>query len=96
MSTKKFVRNTSIRILVLIFLSIFLFSFLAAAGTIITNQIAMGQMENSNELFILHEMYNNAIRPSVIAGFALIVIYNAGAIAFNTYKFIKNKNKENN
>ena len=94
MPTQKFVRRLITRILILIFLSVFIFTFLAAASAITSNYIAAGQMENNDELFIIHEMYNKFFRPTLITAFVLIIIYNVIQISITIYKFIRSK-KEN-
>ena len=93
MPTQKFVRRLITRILILIFLSIFIFTFLTAASAITSNYIAAGQMENSDELFIIHEMYNKFFRPTLITAFVLIIIYNVIQISITIYKFIISKNE---
>ena len=91
MTTEKFVKKTIIRIIVVVLISVFVFSFLNAADTIISNHLALGQMENSDSMFILMEMYEKAVQPIMLGILTAVIGYNAGVIVYDTYKFIKTK-----
>ena len=91
MTTEKFIKKTIIRIIVVVLVSVFMLSFLNAADAIISNHLALGQMENSDGMFILMEMYENAIQPIALGILIVIIAYNIGVIAYDTYKFIKTK-----
>jgi hypothetical protein len=88
MTTKKFIVRTFVKIIICAIISTIALSLLTSP--VITNEIALGQMENSNELYLLMETYNK-VRPfiSVIYGFVTVMF--AATIIGDTYKFIKTK-----
>ena len=91
MTTERFVKKTIVRIAIVVIISIFAFSFMNVADTIVSNHLALGQMENSDGLFILMEMYEKAIQPTMLGILSVVIVFNFGAIAYDTYKFIKTK-----
>lgn len=88
MTTKKFIVRTFVKIMIYAIISTIALSLLTSP--IITNELALGQMENSNWLYMLMETYNK-VRPfiSVIYGFVTALF--AGTIIGDTYRFIKTK-----
>ena len=88
MTTKKFIIKTTIKILVYAIISTIALSLLT--NPIITNELALGQMENSNELYLLMETYNR-LRPFISIIYGLITAWFAGTTIYDTYKFIKTK-----
>lgn len=96
MSRKQFIKKIATRAIVLTILLVVIVNFLGAFGTIISNELALGQMENSNEMYLLMELYNNTIKP---VGYVLIIASSliiATLTAMDTYKFIKTKEKNEN
>lgn len=91
MSTKKFIIKTVAKIIIFAIVSTIAMTLLQSP--VISNEIALGQMQNSNELFILMETYNK-VRPIVTVIYGLIVIWFTYTIANNIYNFIKTKTKE--
>ena len=88
MTTKRFIIKTTIKIIIYAIISTVALSLLT--NPIITNELAMGQMENSNELYLLMETYNK-VRPFISIIYGLITAIFAGTTIFDTYKFIKTK-----
>ena len=88
MGTKKFVIRTAIKIVIYAIISTIALSLLTTP--IITNELALGQMENSNELYLLMETYNR-VRPFVSAIYSLITVFFAWTVVEDIYKFIKTK-----
>ncbi len=88
MSTKKFIIKTAIKILIYAIFSTIALSLLT--NPIINNELAMGQMQNSNELYLLMEIYNK-VKHFVSIIYGLITALFAGATIHDTYKFFKNK-----
>lgn len=91
MSIKKFIIKTTVKTVVFAVLSTIALSLLQSP--VISNNIALGQMENSDVLYMIHETYNK-IRPIVSVVCSLIVIWFAGTVGYDVYKFIKQKIKE--
>lgn len=57
---------------------------------IINNNLALSQMENSDELYLLMETYNK-VRPFISIIYGCITAFFAYSIIDNTIKFIKTK-----
>jgi hypothetical protein len=88
MGTKRFIYRTIIKIMIFV-----LFSAVASAfwhGPIITNELALTQMESSNELYILLEIYNK-IRPILVIVYGWIAAVFIGSTIYDIYKFIRTK-----
>lgn len=94
MTTKKFIIKTTIKVLVYAIISTIAMTLIT--NPVITNELALGQMENSNELYLLMETYNKTKHfVSIIYG--LITALFAGMTIYDIYKFIKiKKNKGEN
>ena len=88
MSTKKFLIKTTVKIIIYAIISTIALNLLNSP--IISNNIALGQMQNDDSLFVLMDTYNK-VRPfiSIIYGFITCVF--AGTTIYDTYKFIKTK-----
>lgn len=94
MSIKKFIVKTVVKIL--IFACLMVIASSIVQSPIITNEIALGQMQNYNESFILMDTYSR-LRPAIGAICAGITLLFTCNIACDTYKFvktIKNKNEK--
>mgnify|MGYP003430122429 CR=1 FL=1 len=88
MSTKKFIIKTTIKVIAYAILSTIALSLLT--NPIITNELALGQMQNSNELYLLMETYNK-VRPFISIIYGLITALFAATTIHDTYKFIQTK-----
>ena len=88
MTTKKFIVKTTIKILIYAIISTIALNLLN--GPVITNELALLQMENSNSLYMLMDTYYK-VRPfiSIIYGFVTALF--AITTIHDTYKFIKTK-----
>jgi hypothetical protein len=91
MSTKKFIIKTVVKIIAFAIVSTVAITLLQSP--IISNEIALGQMENSDGLFILMELYNK-LRPLIVVIYSCIVLLFISAVGYDTYNFIKTKLKE--
>ncbi len=92
MSFKKFIIRTGIKIAIIAIVSTIVITLLQTP--VLTNQIALTQMENSDGLFIAMELYYK-IAPIVRTIYYCIVVFIFASVAYDSYKFIKLKNKEN-
>ena len=88
MGTKKFIIKTAIKVLIYVIISTVAFNLLT--NPIITNELAIGQMENSNELYLLMDTHNK-IKPFISIIYGLITALFAGTTIYDIYKFIKTK-----
>ena len=94
MITKKFIIKIAIKVLIFAIISTIARSLLTSP--IITNELALLQMEHSNVLYLMMDTYNR-VRPfiSIIYGFITAVF--AVTTISDIYKFIKTrKNKGEN
>lgn len=93
MQTRQFVEKTIKKIIILFIVILFLISVLRAGATIVSNELALTQFENSDGWYIAQEVYNTAVRPTITTIIFAIISFNVGAISYDTYKFIKEKRK---
>ena len=93
MNATRFTMRFIIKIIIFASISIIAL-ILSSANPIITNEMAMGQMENSNELYLAMDMYNN-IKPIISIIYGCIATWFVGTTVYDIYKFIKTETKEN-
>lgn len=86
---KKFITKTAIKIVIFVVAMIFVTALLHSINPILTNQIALGQMQNSDEAFVFMNTYNN-IKPIANLALTLVCVWFGYTIVRDTYKFIKN------
>ena len=90
-STKQFITSLVIKIIIFIVISTALFVILNACAPVITNDIALGQLENDDVSYIAWELYSRLrtiIEIVYYAVTALCII----SWGYSVYKFINNKN----
>lgn len=89
MGEMRFTIKLVCKIVLYVIISVIALNFILA-DPIISNELALGQMENSNELYLLMETYNrNRNIASVIYG--LITTLFVGTTIYDIYKFINTK-----
>lgn len=93
--TELVVKRIARRLLLLIVALTILIGVLNAGGAILNNEMALAQMENSDLLFIIKEVYFNAIRPIVEVIIAAVSAYFIGFTIYDTYIIIKNRKETN-
>ena len=91
MNTARFTIRFLTRIIIFTVISIIALTLLSASP-IITNEMAMGQMENSNELYMVMEIYNR-VKPIISIIYGCIATWFVGTTIYDIYKLIT---KENN
>lgn len=91
MTLNKLVKRNLKRILILIIIVAAVACFMSAASTILSNHLALTQMENSDSLFIIFEMYNKFMVPSLSVALVAFIIYRIYVITSDIYQYIKNK-----
>lgn len=96
MSNKKFIIKLTIKILCLITCLFVVSNISETVGVIISNYVALEQMNNSDTAFILMETYNNVIKPMGAGVMMLLTIVFIIWMGADTYKFIKTKEKMEN
>ena len=93
MTPIKFIYKTASKIIIFSFLMIVAAAITSSMSPVVSNEMALGQMQNSNEVFVLMSTYNK-IRPAVSAVFAGITIWFTCTIARDTCKFFKNQKEK--
>lgn len=88
MRIKSFVIKTITKIIIYAIFSTIALSLLNSP--IITNELALLQMEHSNELYMIMDTYYK-VRPFVSIIYGFITVMFAWTIIHDTYKFIKEK-----
>lgn len=95
MTTKKFVIKTIRKCVVFTLMMIVVGAIGQSVSPIASNQMALGQMQNSDEMYILMDTYNK-VRPIVSVAFAGIILWFTSTIARDIYKFVKTINTTEN
>ena len=88
MSTKRFLIKITTKVILFIAISIIAFTILKSP--VITNEIALGQMTNSNDLFFTLDLFNK-LKPVVNVAYGAITLFFVGSTGFNIYNFFKEK-----
>lgn len=90
----RFAKKTIQKTILFAFLMIVVASVAQAVSPVITNEMAMTQMQNSNEMFILMNTYSK-VRPIANAAYVGIIVWFTYTIGRDVYKFTKAINAEN-
>ena len=93
MNSTKFAVKLTIKISILIIISIIASIFFHSP--VISNELALTQMENSNELYLAVEAYNR-VKPIISVIYGCITALLAGTTICDIYKFITKENKGEN
>lgn len=93
MNKKRFIIYLTVKVITYAIISTIALSLLNSP--VITNEIALTQMENSNELYMLMETYNKS-RPFISIIYGCITTWFVGTTVYGIYKFIKKETKEKN
>lgn len=93
----KFVRRLAIRVIIFTFVMIVVAAVWQSVSTIISNYIAMTQMQNDDLAFVIMNVYNR-VKPIGGGIYGFIILWFVYTLGRDTYKFVKNNNnieKEN-
>lgn len=90
MTVKKFIVKVSIKVLLFVIISMIAITLLQTP--IITNKIAMTQMENSDEMYVMMETYYKLV-PIIRIVYGFVVVLFSATTIYDIYKFLKTKNK---
>lgn len=94
MSTNKYILKLITKIFIFAITSIVVFNYLLV-NPVISNELALGQMANSNEMYVLAQTYDKA-KSIILIVYSCVTALLAGTAIYDTYKFISNKNKGEN
>ena len=88
MKTKRFLIRIATK--VICFIAISIIAFTVFKSPVITNEIALGQMTNNNDLFLAHDLYNK-LSPVITVVYSVITLFFIGSTGFDIYKFFKER-----
>lgn len=91
---KQFIKKTVIKVLVFVVVMSVVTAIIQSVSPTITNEIALSQMQNNNESFILINAYDK-IRPMINLVYLVISAMFVYTLGRDTYKFVKTINNEN-
>jgi type III secretory pathway component EscS len=87
----KFVRRLAIRVIIFTFVMIVVAAVWQSVSTIISNYIAMTQMQNDDLAFVIMNVYNR-VKPIGVGIYGLIILWFVYTLGRDTYKFVKKNN----
>jgi lipoprotein signal peptidase len=92
---KQFVKKTIRRTLIFAFVMIVVGAVGQSMSPVISNEMALTQMQNDNALFVIMSTYNR-IKPIFNALYSCVILWFVYTLGRDTYKFANNiKNTEN-
>lgn len=92
--TKQFIKKMITKIVVFVFIMIVITSITQSVSPVISNEMALTQMQNSNEMFVMMNTYNK-IKPLVgVAYFGITALFTY-TIVRDIYKFFKTTDENN-
>ena len=90
-TTKQFITSLVIKIIIFVIVSTALFVILDACIPVMTNDIALGQLENDDMSYITWELYNKLRTIIEIIYYAVTAVC-VVSWGYSIYKFVNNKN----
>lgn len=95
--TTRFVKKTAVKIIIFAFVMLIATTVLNSISTIVSNNMALGQLQHSNEMYILMNTYSNIKQIGNYAVVGITLLF-TGKIASDSYKFyktVKNEKEKN-
>ena len=92
--TKQFVKKTIRRTLIFAIIIIVVAAIGQSITPVVDNSMALTQMENSDEMFVLMNTYNK-IKPIFNALYSCVILWFVYTLGRDTYKFVKTINTNN-
>ena len=94
--SKQFVKKTIRRTLIFAVIMFIVAALGQSVGLVISNNMALMQMQNDNVMFVIMNTYNR-IKPIFNALYSCVILWFVYTLGRDTYKFAKNvNNTENN
>ena len=90
---KQFFKKTSRKVILFAFMMIIIAGLMKPVDVVISNELALTQMQNSNEMFAIMNTYFK-VRSVFKFVYAGITLWFTGTIARDIYKFVKTINAE--
>ena len=92
---KQFVKKTIRRTLIFTFIMIVVATIAQSISPVISNEMALTQMQNDNVMFAAMNTYNK-IKPIFNALYSLVTVWFVYTLGRDTYKFVKTINNSAN
>ena len=94
--TKQFIKKTIRRTLIFAFVMIVVAAIGQSMSPIISNELALTQMQNDNAMYVAMNTYNR-IKPIFNSLYSCVILWFVYTLGRDTYKFVKiNNNTANN
>lgn len=93
--TKQFVKKTIRRTLIFTFIMIIITAIAQSISPIISNELALTQMQNDDAMFVLMNTYNQ-IKPIFNITYSCVILWFVYTLGRDTYKFVKTINNTEN
>lgn len=90
---KNFAMKVAIKVIIFALIMFGVAAVSQAISPVVSNELALTQMQNSNEMYILMNTYNK-VRPIVTFAYTGIIILFTCTVARDIYKFVKNMNEK--
>lgn len=94
MTTGKFIRSVIIDIVVFIAIMIIVTAIASSISPSISNDMALAQMENSDDAYVMMNTYNQ-IRPLFVVIYVVITLGFTYTIIRDIYNYFKNEKEKN-
>ncbi len=91
MAVREFIGKTTFRLFVMVIVIVMV--FMITQTPVLTNNIAMGQMENSNDWFVAMTMYQRFANVAGIFGNTCVIV-TLGFVGWDGYKLAKTLKSE--
>lgn len=86
---QKFISKTAIKIVIFAFIMTIILFIAQSISPIVSNNLALGQMQNTDETFVVMNTYNK-VRPifnTAMVGVCILFVF---SIVKDVFKFVKN------
>ena len=93
--TKQFVKKTIRRTLIFTFIMIIVAAIAQSISPVVSNSMALTQMQNGNVMFVAMNTYNR-IKPIFNALYSCVILWFVYTLGRDTYKFAKTINNTEN
>lgn len=86
---RKFISKTAIKIVIFAFIMTIILFIAQSVSPIVSNNLALGQMQNTDEAFVVMNTYNK-VRPMFNTSMVGVCILFVISIVKDVFKFVKN------
>lgn len=83
-----FIKKMIVKVIFFATMLFIIMALILPVGVVVTDSIALGQMQNSDEMYILMETYNK-VRSIVSVAFTGVIILFTYTLGRDIYKFVK-------